>query len=232
MQQPPPGRPPGPPYRPPQGQPPRTAPPPPPSYSAPVHPPQAPGNTPGYGAPAVPPPGVLAMPRRKKRGALRFVAASCVFSAWLTLIFSLIFAGGSFLGGAAAMRLPKSPAASSSMPGSMPIPSLPAPGSTANAPGLEGDDLGVGSMPFGGSPLGGSPLGGNPLGGGPFDLIREFLPAISFASGAFTLVTGIVGFVLFLGMAQACYALMDLEDQTFQMAQTLQMIVNRLGPGR
>jgi hypothetical protein len=171
----------------------------------------------------------LAAPRRKKRGALRFVAASCVFSAWLTLIFSLLFAGGSFLAGAAAMRLPKAPAASSPLA----IPSLPAPGSTANAPGLEGDDLGMGSAPFGGSPLGGSPLGGNPLGGGgPFELIRELLPGISFASGAFTLVTGIVGFVLFLGMAQACYALMDLEDQTFQMAQTLQMIVTRLGPGR
>lgn len=67
---------------------------------------------------------------------------------------------------------------------------------------------------------------------GPLDMLKGLIPGISFVSGVFTLVSGIVGFILFLGLAQACYALLDLEDQSFQMAQTLQMIVARLGAGR
>jgi hypothetical protein len=173
----------------------------------------------------------LAAPRRKKRGALRFVATSCVFSAWLTLIFSLLFAGGSFLAGAAATAaLSKAPAASSS-PYSLPSIPVPSPGARGAASGLEGEELSaLPSSPFGGSPLGGdSPLGGI---GNPLDMIKGMIPGISFASGVITLVSGVVGFILFLGLAQACYALLDLEEQSFQMAQTLQMIVARLGAGR
>lgn len=220
MQQPPPGRPPGPPYRPPQGQPPRAATPPPPGYGGATPPPS--GAT-GYGtAPLAPPPVPLAAPRKKKRGALRFVASSCVFSAWLTLIFSLLFAGGSFLAGAAAMSTAAKAAASSNY---FPTP----PSATGTVPGLEGDELGGIKSPFGGSPLGGSPLGGL---GNPLDMLKSLIAPMSFISGTFTLVSGVVGFILFLGLAQACYALLDLEEQSFQMAQTLQIIVTRLGPGR
>jgi hypothetical protein len=83
--------------------------------------------------------------------------------------------------------------------------------------------------------LGGNPLGAaNPLGGpgAMMGLMQAFIPGLCFASGAFTLVSGIVGFILFLGVAQACFALLDLEDQTFQMAHTLGAIVARLGSGQ
>ena len=174
----------------------------------------------------MPPPPLLAAPRRKKRGALRFVASSCVFTAWLTLIFSLLFAGGSFLAGAAAMAAVKSAPATS--PLSIPVP--PSPGATGAASGLEGDELNaLPSSPFGGAGAGNSPLGGM---GNPLDMIKGLIAPLSFVSGVFTLVSGVVGFILFLGLAQACYALLDLEDQSFQMAQTLQMIVARLGAGR
>jgi hypothetical protein len=49
------------------------------------------------------------------------------------------------------------------------------------------------------------------------------------ASGVFTLVSGVVCWLLFLGLGQACYAIMDLEEQAYQNSQTLEILVARLG---
>jgi hypothetical protein len=68
--------------------------------------------------------------------------------------------------------------------------------------------------------------------GAALSMVSGMIAPICFASGAFTLVTGIMGFILFLGLAQACYALMDLEDQSYDMARTLQTIVARLSTMR
>src|SRR5262249_53786972 len=64
--------------------------------------PGAPATGPRPPAPA-PAPGAFPMPapRRKPRGALRFVAASCVFSGWATLILSVLFGVGTILMGLA-----------------------------------------------------------------------------------------------------------------------------------
>jgi hypothetical protein len=161
----------------------------------------------------------MTAPRRKKRGALRFVAASCVFSAWATLIFSLLFAGGSFLAGlSAAANAGKAAAATGNY---FPTPT-PSPGGIG-MPGAGGDELGIGGSS-------GSPLGGlMPGPGAAMGMLTGMIAPLCFASGTFTLVTGIVGFILFLGMAQACYALLDLEEQSFEMSLTLQTIVARLG---
>jgi hypothetical protein len=163
----------------------------------------------------------MAAPRRKKRGALRFVAASCVFSAWATLLFSLLFAGGSFVAGlGAAANASKAAAASNYFP----TPAPTAPG------GMGADDLGIGGS------SGGAIAGGIgdliPGPGATMSMITGMIAPICFASGAFTLLTGIVGFILFLGMAQACYALLDLEEQSYEMSLTLQTIVARLGTMR
>lgn len=184
--------------------------------------------------PAAPPPAyqqpyaaaAVAAPRRKKRGGLRFVAGSCVFSAWATLILSILFAVGSFMAGAAAAATAaRATSGSQYFPSPSASPSPELPGSSTGLPGLGGDELGG----MGNGPLGGAgPMAGI---GAMMGMLQAFIPGICFASGAFTLVSGIVGFVLFLGIAQACYALLDLEEQSFVMSQTLNTIVARLGSG-
>jgi hypothetical protein len=160
------------------------------------------------------------------------VAVCCVFTAWLTLIFSVLFSIGSFLAGAAAAAT--AARATSAAARYQPTPTAPTvpgmPGSTG-IPELGSDELGA----LGGGAMGGGALGGLGPAAGMGDMmgfLQAFIPGLCFASGAFTLVTGIVGFILFLGVAQACYALLDLEDQSFQMSQTLNTIVARLGSGQ
>lgn len=218
MQQPPSGRPPRPPGGvPPPGQPPQAgrppAPggyPPPSGWGQPAH--QAPAT---YAPPRVETPALgIAPPQRKSRGSLKFLASTCVFSAWITLVLSIVSAFSTFMAGvgftatASAITAPSSPSPLSSLP------SNPTVGGT-------GDDLGVPKSPLGdiGSAMGGA-------------MLARFVPPICYAFGAFTLVSGIVTFILFLGLGQACYILIDLEEQSIQQGEALGIIIARLGQGR
>ena len=233
--QPPPGRPQGPPYRPPvggvppAGQSARPAGGTPGGYAAPSHPSQvqgAPAGHPGWpgghpAAPAQPPygaqlpagPGV----RRKKRGALRFLAGTCLVTAWLTLALSLLVAVSAGLAGASMAARGRAAASSTTY---FPTPA-PGGGAGMGLPDLEGGSAG---LPSSGAALPGPETF--------LPLFLNALPALYLGSAAITLVTGIVTFLLVLGLGQACYALLDLEDQSYQMAQSLQAILARLGAGR
>ena len=164
-------------------------------------------------------------PRRpKKRGALKFVASTCVLSAWLTLVISLIFAGVSLMAG---LGMSASSAAARSNPYLQPsqTPSL------GGTPGLgSGDGLGglEGSGGFGGE-AGGSSIP-NPLKGlGDLIDFRGMMATACYASAAFNFLTGFAGFFLFLGLGQACYALLELEEESQRTNQWLEIIAARLG---
>jgi hypothetical protein len=183
----------------------------------------------------------LAVPGRprKSRGALRFVAGTCVFSAWVTLVLAIFGGFGAFIGAAA-------------IPGSMPtrpafsgLEGAPQPGSQpglGGMPGLGGaGSLGEGLMGGGGAggalgQLGGLGAEAGGMGPGGMGSLMAFLPGILkgfyIASGLFTLVSGAVTFVLFLGLGQACYALLDVEEQAHQNHELLQTVLARLGAGR
>jgi hypothetical protein len=157
---------------------------------------------------------------RKKRNALRFLAGTCVFSAWLTLVLSL---GGALFGfisatGMAATASRAAQAAPTYLPNT---PSPDNPFGSAGGLGLPGGGMG---LPGGG--MGAPGLGD--IGG----VLMPFLIALSYAGAVFTLVSGIVTFLLFLGLGQACYVLLDLEEQTFRLSETLGLVVARLGAGR
>ena len=217
MQQPPHGRPlPGqqpqrpPAYVPPQqqGQPPYQPPrqPQPPPYQPPYQPPvQQQPPTP------LPPPAR----GRKPRGALRFLAGTCVVSGWLTLVLSLIGAGLSFMAGASAAATLGAPKTNyfQQQPSPSPLDRL-APGFG----GLEGEGGGGLTMP---NPTG--PLTG--IG----KVLQQAIPAVAFAGAIFTLMTGIVSFLLFLGLGQAFYVLIDLEEQQHRMENMLQVLTLRPG---
>jgi hypothetical protein len=158
---------------------------------------------------------------RKKRNALRFLAGTCVFSAWLTLVLSL---GGALFGfisatGMAATASRAAQAAPTYLPNT-PSPDNPF-GSAGGGLGLPGGGMGL--------PGGGMGAPGLPDMGG---VLMPFLIALSYAGAVFTLVSGIVTFLLFLGLGQACYVLLDLEEQTFRLSETLGLVVARLGAGR
>jgi hypothetical protein len=215
MQQQPQGRRPDVPQRPPQA--------PPPGYSPPGY------SPPGYPQQAAPPP-VQARPvAAKKRGSLRFLAATCIFTAWATLVISIVTALVSFGAGAAASRR-------SAMAGAATtrfFPQLP----TTSPGGLGGGGLSGGSGEEGGLgvDLPGIGGGGGAAGIGPgafMQMMQPYVGPLMYASGVLALVTGVVTFLLFLGLGQACYALLDLEEQSARMAQALDAIVARLGVGR
>jgi hypothetical protein len=219
MQQQPPrgGRPtpPGAPYQPPAGgTQPGAAPPP---AGGPLPYGSAPGGYPPYSAPYPAAPGA----GRKKRRSLRFLAGTCVFSAWLTLILSVIGAISMFGAGLAAARA--AAAAASGTQYFPPVSSTPSsPDSPGVPPGGEPDDLGLPANPLSSLPK-------------PSDFllpIQKYAPQICYGSGAFTLVTGLVCFLLLLGLGQMCYVLLDLEEQSAQTSQALQVVIARLGAGR
>ena len=70
-------------------------------------------------------------------------------------------------------------------------------------------------------------------GAGPMEMLsgftKSYMPEILYTTGAFTLVTGIVSFLLLLGVAEACYCLLDVEEQSKQNQQALQIVISRLG---
>jgi hypothetical protein len=69
----------------------------------------------------------------------------------------------------------------------------------------------------------------NPMSPSAGTLLQQAIPALSVAGGVFTLVTGIVSFLLFLGLGQACYVLLDLEEQQGRMENMLQILTLRPG---
>lgn len=216
MQQPPHGRPlPGQqPQRPPAYVPPQQQ----PQQQRPSHQPQPPyQQQPPYQPPPqtpLPPP---ARPR-KSRSSLRFLAGTCVFSAWVTLVFSIVFAVMTFMAGAsAAAMLGTASRSQQYFPTTPSMPSMPSPMDPSG--GLLGPEGMSGSLM-------------NPAQGpltGMTQLIQKAIPAMSFAGGVFTLVTGIVSFLLFLGLGQACYVLLDLEEQQNRMENMLQLLTLRPG---
>lgn len=222
MQQPPSGRPP----RPPGGAPPPGTPP--QGGRAP-----APGNYPppgGWGQPAqqapssyapprveAPPPALgVTPPKRKSRGSLKFLASTCVFSAWITLVLSVFSAFSTFMFAAGFGTMAGSMGASPS--GSLTAPANP----SLSSPGDDGLGISKPSIPGIGNL--GSAMGGAMLG--------QIVGPVCFAFGAFTLVSGIVTFIIFLGLGQACYVLIDLEEQSIQQGEALGIIIARLGQGR
>lgn len=215
MQQPPPGRP----NRPPGGVPPPGGRPgpgyPPPGWGQPAPPMQPPYAASVPPAPAGPPPALGPRPlKRKNRNALRFLAGSCVFSAWISLVLSLFTAFGLVMTGmgfAATSAAPGSTLSSTPLGG----------GSSPLGSGAGGEESGIPKLP--GADLGGALTGG---------ILARVVPPLCYGSAVFTLFTGVVTFLLFLGMGQGCYLLVDLEEQSFQMSEALGIIVARLGPGR
>jgi hypothetical protein len=213
-----------------------------PAHGQPAHGQPVPGQAgwaPNYGQPQGPPPGAsyptpgtgpLGSTRpipAKKRSALRFLAGSCVFSAWATLVISVLLAVGSFLGGFGALATQQRVTSGTQYFQSTPTPTAtPAPtGETDEFSGIPG--------------LGGGGATGNPLArpglpdlSGALSGFQALLAPMFFVSGLITLVTGVLCFLLFLGLGQACYVLLDLEEHQHQLAQVLQMIVARLGTGR
>jgi hypothetical protein len=153
---------------------------------------------------------------------MRFVAGSCVFSAWLTLIVSLVFGIGSVAMGAGALATAKRASASSNY-----FPTTP------NSGGGGGILPGFGDEPGGGSAEGGGGMAFSPMRSmmPMFDMVKSTLPVVCFASGAFSIVTGVVGFILLLGIAQLCYCILDIEEQSYQTAVTLSTLLARMNSG-
>lgn len=226
MQQPPYGRPPQPP-----GSPPRPAGPP------PGYPPQAavpPRAQPPLEQRTPVPPALPPVPPRRNRAALRFVASTCVGSAWITLLASILFAWLTFAAGSRFSRASSGtqyvPRAGATAPGGSGLEGLGGLGGGAGGQGGLSDLLGG---PQATPPDLGGLLSGGTGGGGALGMLGGgLLSGFFIASAIGTLVMGVVGFFLFLGMGQACYALLDLEEQSQQMAQTLQFLAARLGGGR
>lgn len=163
---------------------------------------------------------------RKGRGSLRFLAGTCIFSGWLTLVVSLILAVVSVTAGFAAQRTNLA-----ATTGTQYFPQAPPASAGPGQSGLEGggglSDLGIPGIGGDSGLLGGLQKPG--LNFNPLSMFQSLLAPLYFISAAFTLVTGIVTCLLFLGLGQACYVLLDLEEQTFQLGQALHLVAARFG---
>lgn len=230
--------------RPPQGpQPPRpTTLPPPVSRPVPAAPPAGYGATPGTPPPGVPPSGappqwsqeptqygsapygsvppptygppVSTAGPRKSRRSLRFLASTCIFTAWLTLVLSVLGGGISIFMGLAGLATSSAASSSSNY--------FPAPPAAGGGGIMGGDGTEMPALPG---------LGNGGSGGGMAmfaPILGRLMAALSLGGGLFTLVSGVVTFLLFLGLGQACVALIDVEEQQYRMNDTLGIILARL----
>jgi hypothetical protein len=159
----------------------------------------------------------LATPRKSRRS-LRFLASTCVFTGWITLVLSLLGGGISLIMGLSMLAGGAAAGSTNYFP--------PPAASSPSAGGFQGggDSDGMPSMPT----LPGMPGAG---GAGLGDLlpgIGKMMAAATIGGAIFTLVSGIVTFVLFLGLGQACYALIDMEEQQFRISDTLAIVLARL----
>lgn len=87
---------------------------------------------------------------------------------------------------------------------------------------MGGDGSGMPTMP-------GSGGAGGLMGELGAALFGKVIAAFTIGGALFTMVSGVVTFVLFLGLAQACYALIDIETQQHRMNDTLGILLARLG---
>lgn len=197
-----------------------------PSVGAP--PPRVPPAPP---SPVVNPPLVEPPPRRaprRSRSLLRFLAGTCVFTAWITLLISVLGAAAAAAVGVGAARM-LAPGATLST-----LPRLPE--GSALPPSFPGESYGVNPTTPGGSAGPGSVLqdlmGGPPRGAGGeqlLDLLARAWSVACFGGAALTLVSGLVMFLMFLGLGQACYVLLEVEERQLQLQDTLTILGARLG---
>lgn len=152
---------------------------------------------------------------RKSRRSLRFLASTCVFTGWLTLVLSLLGGGISLLMGIGGL------ATSAAVPNTANY--FPAPGG-----GMSGGGDGT-EMPTLPGMGGGGGLGGAAGMGVLMPQLGKVIAAMTIGGALFTLVSGVVTFLLFLGLGQACYALLDMEEQQHAISDTLGIILARLG---
>lgn len=157
---------------------------------------------------------------------LRFLAGTCVFSGWATLALAVLTAGFAFMSAAGAARgnAAASRASTNYFPPSTSTPGLPGvPGATGvGVPGIDSDATeAIGDLGLPG-------LGGRGPGlAGAADFFKGLMPLLWTLSGVVTLVSGIVTCLLFLGLGQACYVLLDLEQQTHDLSETMRQFLMR-----
>jgi hypothetical protein len=62
--------------------------------------------------------------------------------------------------------------------------------------------------------------------------IASLLAGLQFAGGAFTLITGVFGFLVLLAAGMLIYVILDMEENTRTAAQAMSSIARRMGlPG-
>lgn len=228
---------------------------PPPPRSVPSQPPPA-GRIPAYGSapvpgPAAPPPAAptaapapwnqpavapelamraMSMPRRPRsgRGFLRFFAVSCITTAWITLVLSVILGLLSF-GAGGTVKAWASMAQSYSA-----------------SPGLGGGGLGSGGLGGGGldsDGLGSGGLGGGGLGGGgvtPGGANQQIMTGLlggmverfawlCYLGGFLNILGGICGWIFFVGLGKLTYGYLDLEEQAERDHEAVQILLASAG---
>ncbi len=178
----------------------------------------------------------LAAVRPRSRPLVRFAGSTCITTAWITLILSIVSAVGTFaipvtLGPmvAAASRAsqPSTLGAGGSPDGVPDTSLLPGPGGLPSPSALlRGDsDSGGFSLPMP------SPVGGFR----PSAMIASLGPLLTpvcVGTGVLTLVSGVVFFFILLGLGQACHAVTDTDKRLAEVQATLLSISARLPAGR
>lgn len=186
---------------------------PPPGYApGPQRPPERPAPPPVSPQLAAQVALATAAPRRPGRGFLRFFAGACISSAWLTLILSIVLTVAS-IGSVAAIKGMTQGLGSYVNQRSQPT-----------LPGGQGlptgdlSDLGF-ETPSGG--------GGGPALGvmGALADMGGMLALIGYVGAALTLLTGLLMWLLFLGLGKLTHAFLDLEEQSWRDRDALQALL-------
>lgn len=158
--------------------------------------------------PAGPQAPLLGHPTAKRYKTLRFLASSCIVSAWLSLGLSLLFGIGAMISGVAGLAAPTAPSIGSGGLDS---------GGLSGGGGLDG--LGGGGAGAGGLGLGGGAAAG-------------ILAAVKIATGVFTIGSGVMSFFLLMWIGLQIYVLIDTEENTRMAAAAMTAIARKMGiPG-
>jgi hypothetical protein len=100
-----------------------------------------------------------------------------------------------------------------------------------SVPGGMGDESGLGGLGAGGLGMPGSSpqlVPPNPV----RNAVNNVVTAIHLFVPVVMLLYGITLFVVQLGLSQACYVLLDLEEQNARIHDALQVVIGRLSAGR
>jgi hypothetical protein len=160
--------------------------------------------------------------RRPSRGFLRFFAGACISSAWLTLILSIVL-GIASIGSIAGIK-----GMTDSLGGYVNQRSSQGLGGASGLPtgdlggdGLGGDGLGTSGL---GLPEGG---GGGPALGvmGMLAQLGGALTLVAYIGAAITFLSGVVMWLLFLGLGKLTHAFLDLEEQAAHDRDALQAVL-------